>query len=93
MQVGKQHGWQSEVSFYLYTKEELDARLHDCQVTMYGEALYQHLLSHPRRTLDIREAKYAFMPPYLAWEVHWPAYWPMEENLNPKRGTAAMCKL
>ena len=77
----KQHNGHSEASFYLYTMEELDAKLHDCQVTMYGEALYQHLLNHPRRTKDLLEAKFGFMPPYLAWEVHWPTYWPMEENL------------
>ena len=81
MQVVNQHDGHGEASFFLYTIEELDAKLHDCQMTVYGEAFYQHLLSHPRRTKDLLQAKFAFIPPYMAWEVHWPTYWPMEENL------------
>ncbi|KAL3156405.1 hypothetical protein ABBQ38_000718 [Trebouxia sp. C0009 RCD-2024] len=52
-----------------------------CQMYIYGEALYQHLLTHPRRTTHIQSAKLGVMPPFMAYERHWPWYDPPEENM------------
>ena len=45
-----------------------------CELTIYGEALYQHLLGHPRRTINSKVAKLGVMAPFMAYEGHWPWY-------------------
>ena len=46
-----------------------------------GEALYQHLLLHPKRTTDVKVAKLAVMPPFMAYEMHWPWYSEFGNNM------------
>lgn len=52
-----------------------------CELSIYGEALYQHLLFHPRRTLNSEIAKLGVMPPFMAYEMHWPWYNRPGENM------------
>lgn len=57
-------------------------KLHDghCELSIYGEALYQHLVVHPRRD-NSKLAKLGIMPPFMAFEVHWPWYNKFRENM------------
>lgn len=52
-----------------------------CEMSIYGEALYQHLLVHPRRTSNSKVAKLGIMPPFMAYERHWPWYWKPADNI------------
>lgn len=55
-----------------------------CELSIYGEALYQHLLVHPKRTMSSKVAKLGVMPPFMAYEMHWPMYnkgGPPNENM------------
>jgi hypothetical protein len=61
--------------------EELPITMADCEMSIYGEALYQHLLFHPRRTANVDCAKFAVFPPYLTYEMHWPKYGFFRENM------------
>lgn len=74
---------QSQVlpAFYLFTLEELNSTMGHCELSIYGEALYQHLLVHPRRTLDSTVAKLGVMPPFMAYEMHWPWYNKFGDNM------------
>ena len=66
---------------YIFTLEELNFTMGHCQLSSYGEALYQHLLTHPRRTTHIKAAKLGVMPPFMAYEMHWPWYGQPGENV------------
>lgn len=68
-------------AFYVFTLEELNFTVGHCQLTVYGEALYQHLLTHPRRTTHIKAAKLGIMPPFMAFEMHWPWYGQSDKNV------------
>ena len=72
MQVQPQYS--SLPTFYLFTLEELNSTMGHCELSIYGEALYQHLLVHPRRTIHSKVAKLGVMPPFMAYEMHWPWY-------------------
>lgn len=52
-----------------------------CELSIYGEALYQHLLVHPRRTSNSAVAKLGIMPPFMAYERHWPWYKKPGDNM------------
>lgn len=52
-----------------------------CELSIYGEALYQHLLVHPRRTDNSKMAKLGIMPPFMAFEMHWPWYGKFGDNM------------